>query len=83
VAIDKAISTCDLSTVVLIGHSLGCTAIAHWAVTYNKKIKGALLVVPSDIESPVYTFTATGFAPVPLKKLIVKLLLLQAIMMSG
>jgi uncharacterized protein len=69
VAIDKAISAYDPLTVVLIGHSLGCTAIAHWAITYNKKIKGALLVAPSDIESPVYTFTATGFAPIPLQKI--------------
>ena len=52
--IDNAITGYDLSTVILIGHSLGCTAIAHWAVQYGKKIKGALLVAPSDIENPVY-----------------------------
>jgi len=67
--IDKALSGYDLSTVILIGHSLGCTAIAHWATQYNKKIKGALLVAPSDIENPVYTFPATGFAPIPVNKI--------------
>jgi uncharacterized protein len=55
--------------VVLIGHSLGCTTIAHWAAKHQVPIKGALLVAPSDIEQPVYTFPATGFAPIPLLKL--------------
>ncbi len=67
--IDKAINDYDLLNVVLIGHSLGCCAIAHWAKVYNKKIKGALLVAPSDIENPVYTFPATGFTPIPLNKI--------------
>jgi uncharacterized protein len=65
VAIDKVISGYDPSTVILIGHSLGCVTIAHWANQYRKKIKGALLVAPSDIENPVYTFPATGFSPIP------------------
>ncbi len=56
----------DLSEIVLIAHSLGCCTVAHWAQRYGKKIKGALLVGPSDIEHPVYTFPATGFAPIPL-----------------
>jgi uncharacterized protein len=67
--IDKAITGYDPATVILIGHSLGCTTIAHWATQYNKKIKGALLVAPSDIENPVYTFPATGFSPIPVKKI--------------
>ena len=37
--IDKSISDYDLSTVILIGHSLGCSAIAHWATAYKRKIK--------------------------------------------
>ena len=67
--IEEKISAFELSTVVLIGHSLGCTAIAHWASTYHKQIKGALLVAPSDIESVQYTFPAKGFAPIPLGKI--------------
>jgi uncharacterized protein len=67
--IDKALAGYDPATVILIGHSLGCTTIAHWAVQYPKKIKGALLVAPSDIENPLYTFPATGFAPIPLAKI--------------
>ena len=67
--IDEKISQFDPGSVVLIGHSLGCTTIAHWAAQMQLPIKGALLVAPSDIEQPVYTFPATGFAPIPLAKL--------------
>jgi predicted alpha/beta hydrolase family esterase len=67
--INETISQFDLSTVVLIGHSLGCSTIAHWAQAYNKKIKGALLVAPSDLEAPGYTFPAKGFDPIPRNKI--------------
>lgn len=66
--IDQAVSAFNLSSVVLIGHSMGCTAIAHWAKKYQKIIKGALLVAPSDLEAPVYSFPATGFTPIPQEK---------------
>lgn len=67
--IEKTVATYDPSTVVLIAHSMGCTAVAQWAKQYKKAIKGALLVAPSDIENPVYTFPMTGFTPIPLEKL--------------
>ena len=63
--IRQAILDQDPATVVLIGHSLGCAAIVHWAGMYNTKIKGALLVAPSDPEAPQYTFPAKGFNPIP------------------
>jgi len=67
--IDKAIAAYDPSSVILIGHSLGCLAIVHWAKKYATKIKGALLVAPSDFEAPQYTFPAKGFAPIPKDKI--------------
>lgn len=67
--INKALDGIDTSNVILIGHSLGCATIAHWAAQSNKTIKGALLVAPSDLEAPAYTFPATGFSPFPLQKL--------------
>lgn len=69
--IDNVLSNYDLSNVVLIGHSLGCATIAHWADKYNRIIKGAMFVAPSDVEAPKYTnsFPASGFAPMPLNKL--------------
>ncbi len=59
----------DLSTVVLIGHSLGCTTIAHWARLFGKKIKGALMVAPSDVDAPSYNFPTIGFSPIPLENI--------------
>lgn len=70
--IDKKVSAFDLSTVVLVAHSLGCSTIAHWATSYKRQIKGALLVAPSDLEAPQYTFFTTGFAPIPLSKITFK-----------
>jgi len=67
--IDKALSKYDLSQVVLVGHSLGCSAIAHWASRYNKIIKGALLVAPGDVEALPADYPAKGFAPVPKQKI--------------
>jgi uncharacterized protein len=67
--IDKKVLEFDLSTVVLIGHSLGCSTISHWATKYKRQIKGALLVAPSDLEASQYTFPATGFTPISLDKI--------------
>jgi uncharacterized protein len=76
--IDKKVAAFDAETVVLIGHSLGCTAIAHWATKYKKQVKGALLVAPSDFEAPQYTFPATGFAPIPRDKIGFKTILVTS-----
>ena len=67
--IDKTVTNYDPITVILIGHSLGCSTIAHWATEYKKKIKGALLVAPSDVEAQQYSFPAKGFAPIPNEKI--------------
>lgn len=67
--IDNILLDHDLSSTVLIGHSLGCLAIVHWANKYKRIIKGALLVAPSDAEASVYTFPAKGFSPIPLEKI--------------
>ncbi len=66
-AIDKVIASYDPSTVILIGHSLGCATIAHWESKYKRQIKGAFLVAPSDVEAPQYNFPAKGFDPIPLE----------------
>jgi uncharacterized protein len=67
--IDATLTDIDLSTVVLIGHSLACCTIAHWAKRYGKKIKGALLVAPSDLDAPNYNFPTVGFSPTPVDKI--------------
>jgi predicted alpha/beta hydrolase family esterase len=68
--IEQALAGEDLAQVVLIAHSLGCVTVAHWAATYGHRIKGALLVAPSDVETPHYAaFPTTGFGPMPLQRL--------------
>lgn len=68
-SVNNAIASYDPASVVLIGHSLGCATIAHWAATYGSLVKGAMLVGPSDLEAPQYTFPAKGFAPIPLQRI--------------
>ena len=67
--IEKAISGYEPASVIVIAHSLGCSAIASWAAKYHTKIKGAMLVAPSDIESVAYNFPATGFSPISKEKI--------------
>ena len=77
--IDQAVSKVDLDTVVLVGHSLGCSAIVHWAKRFNRKIKGAVLVAPSDVETEKYaSFVTTGFNPAPKEKLNFKTILVAS-----
>lgn len=76
--IDKVVASYDPSTVTLIGHSLGCSTIAHWAKHYGRKIKGALLVAPSDVESSQYKFPVTGFSPIPLDPIAFKTIIVAS-----
>ena len=55
--------------VELVGHSCGSLAIAHWAVKYRRKIAGAFIVAPSDVEMPGFPYHPVGFAPIPLERL--------------
>jgi uncharacterized protein len=67
--IQSEISKHEPSTVILVGHSLACSAIGYWSKKFPTQIKGALLVAPSDTESEVYPGGTTGFKPMPLDKL--------------
>jgi len=59
--------------VVLVGHSTACALVAHWARTatpaQRARVRGALLVAPSDPEGAAYPEGPTGFRPVPLERL--------------
>ncbi len=50
---------------VLVGHSVGCLAIVHWAAHFQRPIAGALLVAPADVERPDCPPPLRNFAPVP------------------
>jgi len=60
--------------VVLVAHSLACALVAHaaqrWPALIARAVRGALLVAPADVDSPVHTPPETrGFAPIPLAHL--------------
>lgn len=57
--------------ILLVGHSLACSLISHWALKHDSSsIIGALLVSPADVNSPEHTPNEVrNFAPMPLKKL--------------
>ncbi|HNX93881.1 MAG TPA: alpha/beta fold hydrolase [Holophaga sp.] len=50
---------------VLVAHSIGCIAVAHWALEHQRPIHGAFLVAPSDPERPDALEILKSFAPVP------------------
>ncbi|MEP6846474.1 MAG: alpha/beta hydrolase [Panacibacter sp.] len=67
--IDTALLKYDLSNVILVAHSLANTTVAAWVEKYNRKIKAALLVAPSDTEAETYPPGTTGFSPMVLNQL--------------
>ena len=68
--LERAVAEAE-GPVALAAHSLGCALVAHWAEASpcSSKVRGALLVVPSDVEAPSYPAGTVGFAPMPLAKL--------------
>jgi predicted alpha/beta hydrolase family esterase len=50
---------------ILIAHSLGCLAVAHWAARHDAPVRGALLVTPADVERAGCPDHLRDFAPVP------------------
>lgn len=53
---------------VLVAHSLGCIAVAHWAAESRREVAGALLVAPTDVDLPQYRKRWESFAPVPRRR---------------
>jgi hypothetical protein len=67
--LDQAVALTGPDT-VLVAHSAGCALVAHWAVGGSSmRIRGALLVAPSDPEAASFPPGPRGFAPVPLVRL--------------
>jgi len=63
--IEKDLNGINRDELILIGHSIGCMAIVKWHEKFGHKIKGALLVAPSDAERASYPSYITGFTPIP------------------
>jgi predicted alpha/beta hydrolase family esterase len=55
---------------LIVAHSFGCLAVAHWATRHSPRIRGALLTaVPDPSASAFPVSAATGFAPLPSERL--------------
>lgn len=67
-ALDQAIAKAG-EPPILVAHSLGCLAVAHWAREGSHEVVGALLVAPSDAERSDAPDPIRGFAPIPKSRL--------------
>ncbi len=65
--LDKYVSE-QTKPVILVAHSLGTITVAHWANEFNRRIAGAFLVAPPDVERADAPEEIKTFAPVPLVK---------------
>ncbi|MNZ21828.1 Alpha/beta hydrolase family protein [compost metagenome] len=67
-ALERAIDA-ERTPVILIAHSLGCVTVAHWAAQSDpdvlRRVRGALLVAPADVQRPGCPEPLQGFAPIP------------------
>ncbi len=59
----------DARPVVLVAHSLGCVTVAHWAAQAPqellRRVRGALLVAPADVQRGNCPEALRNFAPIP------------------
>jgi len=71
-ALEQAVAA-ERSPVILIAHSLGCITVAHWAAqaspALRRRVRGALLVAPADVERPTCAPALRNFAPIPAEAL--------------
>lgn len=49
----EQISGRSSAPIVLVAHSGGVIAVAHWAMRTRRKVMGALLATPADMETPM------------------------------
>jgi hypothetical protein len=70
-ALDEALNSID-GDVVIAAHSAGVLMVANWALAPTRRIRGALLVTPADVESPLPSgypsfddLKANGWVPIP------------------
>jgi uncharacterized protein len=78
IAINEAIIKYPAESVVLISHSMGGIAIAHWAAKFGTKIKAAMIVAPPDLDFPWQDLGLETFAPIPMEKLPFKSLIVAS-----
>jgi predicted alpha/beta hydrolase family esterase len=74
-ALDAALAKID-GPVILVAHSAGVMITVHWARQHGRKIHGALLAAPADLETPLPAgypgfdlLAANGWHPIPRERL--------------
>jgi len=67
--IEKTIEQLSGKQIIIVAHSLGCIAVAHWAQQSKQNVNGALLVAPPDIQIIQKYNLAQGFTSVPRRSL--------------
>ena len=70
-AIEREIQSIE-GPVIIVAHSAGTIAVAHWAMHRTRRVVGALLAAPPDFETPmpegyptVQQLQVAGWLPVP------------------
>ncbi|HSI53411.1 MAG: RBBP9/YdeN family alpha/beta hydrolase [Ramlibacter sp.] len=70
-AIERAAQEIE-GPLVIVAHSGGCIAVAHWARVTQRAVQGALLATPPDFDTPmregypsIDELDAAGWLPVP------------------
>lgn len=66
-SINEAIEGYEFDSVIFICHSLGGIALSHWINTYQRKIKGAFIVAPPNVDGVSLEYGLGSFLPVPQK----------------
>lgn len=68
-AIERAVGAAQ-EDVILVAHSLGCLAVAAWALqTPASRVRGVMLVALPDPEGPNFPHEAQGFLRLPMRPL--------------
>jgi predicted alpha/beta hydrolase family esterase len=66
--LDSVVEDCP-GPVIVVAHSLGCLAFAHWASLarerVRRKVQGGFLVAPTDVERDDSPREFSGFSPAP------------------
>jgi len=74
-ALEEALAQID-GDVVMVAHSAGVIMVVHWALQSSRRIRGALLAAPPDLEHPLPAgypalkdLVAGGWTPIPRRPL--------------
>jgi predicted alpha/beta hydrolase family esterase len=67
--LDREVSACSMPP-ILVAHSLGCVLAVHWVKRTGRRVAGALLVAPADVDALANVLDVVeSFGPVPLIRL--------------